>query len=176
MAPGSRVRAETRPPSTQGPEASRSWVAGSLAGRPGGDVGIERDSPGLFLEPEDQGHGKRAGREGDDDAGDHHRLRHGIEGEAGRRSPARDDAEHKKDPAADQIEGENLAKRLRIDDETVEPEPDQRRPYESRQRRRAHGSGLRRGGPATSIGSVTAIVSSMKASMKRMIGLAKPAG
>ena len=110
--------------------------------------------PGLLLEPEDQGHGKRAGREGDDDAGDHHRLRHGIEREAGRRSPARDDAEHQEDAAADQIEGENLAKRLRIDDEAVEPEPDQRRPDQSRQRRRAHGSGLRRGGPATSIGRV----------------------
>ena len=104
------------------------------------------------------------------------RLRHGIEGKAGRRSPARDNAEHEEDAAADQIEGENLAQRLRIDDEAVEPEPDQRRSDESRQRRCAHGSGLRRGGPATSIGSVTAIVSSMKASMKRMIGLAKPAG
>ena len=82
----------------------------------------------------------------------------------------------RKTPLPIKLKAENLAQRLRIDDEAVEPEPDQRRADKFRQRRCAHGSGLRRGGPATSIGSVTAIVKSMKASMKRMIGLAKPAG
>ncbi len=63
--------------------------------------GIERD-------------GERAGREGDDNAGDDHRLRNRIEGEARRRAAPRDNAEHEKHAAADQIEGEQLAQRMRV--------------------------------------------------------------
>ncbi len=71
-----------------------------------------------------------------------------------RRAPARDNAEHQEHAAADQVEGENFAQGLRVDDQAIKAEADQRGADQPGKRRRAHGSGLRRGGPATSIGKV----------------------
>ena len=139
-------------------------------------IGAQRDAPGLLKKPQHQRDRERAGREGDDNAGDHHRLRHGIGGEPGCRASPRDDAEQQENAAADKIEGENLAQRLRIGDEAIKAKTDQRRADEPGQRCRAHRRGARRGGPATSIGRVTAMDSVMKASMKRISGLANPAG
>jgi len=108
--------------------------------------------------------------------GDHHRLWHRIGGEPGCRASTSDDAEQQKNAAADKIEGENLAQRLRIDDEAVKSKPHQRSADEPSQRCRAHRRGARRGEPATSMTRVTAIESVINASMKRINGLANPAG
>ena len=80
---------------------------------------------GLLGEAEHQRDRERARRESHHDAGDHHRLRHGIEGKAADRAAPRDDAEHEEHAAADQIESEQLPQRLRIDDQRVEAEPDE---------------------------------------------------
>ena len=97
-------------------------------------------------------------------------------GKSCRRAFPGDDAEHQENAAANDVEGENLPKRLRIGDKAVEAKTHQRRPDEPGQRRRDHRPGSRRGGPATSIGRVTAIVSVMKISMKRIKGLANSGG
>ena len=177
-ATGTRIASTSREPPAVVAKAERrrSISPRSAVGRICRCVGIERDPPGFLEEPQHQRDRESAGGESDDDAGDHHRLRHGIGGESGGRAPARDDAEDEKDAAAGQIEGEHLAQRLRIDDEAVEAEADQRRAEQSRNRRCGHACGFRLGGPATSIGRVAAMESTMKASMRRMIGLAKPTG
>ena len=82
----------------------------------------------------------------------------------------------RKTPLPIRLKRENLAQRLRIDDHAIEAKTDQSRSDQPRQRRRGHRRGSRRGGPATSMARVTAMVSTMNASMKRMIGLAKPGG
>jgi hypothetical protein len=82
----------------------------------------------------------------------------------------------KKNAAADQIEGENLTQRLRTGDEAVKAKTHQRRAEEPSQRCGAHRRGALRGGPATGMGRVTAMDSVIKVSMKRINGLAKPAG
>ena len=112
----------------------------------------------------------------DDNARDNHRLWHRIGGEPGARGSAGDDAEQQKNAAADQIEGENFAQRLGIGDEAIEAKTHQRRADEPSQRCRAHRRGARRGGPATSMGRVTAMESVINASIKRINGLANPAG
>ena len=89
---------------------------------------------------------------------------------------ASDDAEQQKNAAADQIEGKNLTQRLRMGDESEKAKTDQRLADKPSQRCGAHRGGARRGGPATSVGRVTAMDTVIKVSMKRINGLAKPAG
>ena len=67
-----------------------------------------------------------------------------------------------------------LAQRLRIGDEAIKAKADQRSPDKPSQRRRGHCRGSRRGGPATSIGRITAMERTMNASMNRIAGLANP--
>ena len=91
-------------------------------------------------------------------------------GAGSRRRPARavsrDNPEDQENPAADQVEGEKLAQRLRVDDEAVKTEPDQRRADEPGDRRGAHRLGLRgSAAPRPASAASTAIVSIMKASM-----------
>ena len=84
---------------------------------PGGFVqasGSQRRLPGLLEQPQHQGDRERARREGDDDPGDDHRLRHGIGLQSGRRAFSRDDAEHQENAAADKVERKNFAQRLRV--------------------------------------------------------------
>ena len=45
----------------------------------------------------------------------------------GRRAPAGNDAEQQEHTAAENVEGKDLAQRLRIGDQAEKPEPDQRR-------------------------------------------------
>ncbi len=147
-------------------------LSGVFAGASGSSVA----RPVSWKSRSSNGDRERGGREGDDDAGDDHRLRHRIGGEAGGRALARDDAEQQEDAAAQDVEGEDLAQRVRIDDEAVEAEADQRRARQSGQRSRRSWHGGRLGGPMTSMGSVAAIESVMNASMNRISGLAQPAG
>ena len=64
-------------------------------------------------------HRQRRRRKGDDDAGDDQRLRHRIAAEPGRGTSAGDDPEQQEHAAAEQIEGEDLAQRLRMHDQAV---------------------------------------------------------
>ena len=149
---------------------------GSVVGRFGPSVRTQRRAASLLEQAQRQCDRERAGREGDDNPGDHHRLRNRIGGQSRRRAFPCDDAEHEENAAADQVERQNLAQRLRIGDHAIEAKTDKRRPDQPGQRRRAHRRGSRRGGPATSIGRVTAMVKVMKVSMNRISGLASPGG
>ena len=142
--------------------------------RPG--VRVERETPGRFVEAQNQRDRDGAGGEGDDDAGDDERLRHRIGMEARARAAPRDHAEEQEYAAADHAEGENLAQELRIDDEAVEAETDEDRPGDARNAGDRHDVGFLSGGPAISIGIDAAIESSMKTSTKRMTGFTKPGG
>jgi hypothetical protein len=70
---------------------------------------------GLLGQTEHERDRKRAGGECHHDAGDHHRLRYGIEGKRADRAAPRDDAEDEEYAAADQVEGEQLLEGLRND-------------------------------------------------------------
>ncbi len=89
-------------------------IARSFVVRFGPGLGIERDAAAFLRQPQDQRDGERAGGEGDHNAGDDHGLRNGIEREARRRAAPRDNAEHEEDPAADEIEGQQLAQGMRV--------------------------------------------------------------
>ena len=83
------------------------------------------------LQQEGDGHG--GGREGDDNAGDDQRLRHRICLKSGRRAPAGNDAEQQEYAAADDVEGQDLAQRLRVGDKAEQAKTNQTAP-QSKQR------------------------------------------
>ena len=147
-------------------------------GRHGSADGSWRVSAVTGRLEESQQQGNRQGRrgKGDDDSRDDQRLRDRIAAEPGRRAPARDDAEDQEHAAAEQIEGEDLAQRLGIRDQAVEPEPHRDGRAQPEYGRRAHGSALRSGAPAISRPSVTAIVSVIATSIARISGLAYATG
>src|SRR5262249_44297625 len=120
-----------------------------------------------------QRHGECRGREGDHETRDDQRLRHGVAAEVRRRAAARDDREEQEDPATEEIEGEDLAQRVRVHDEAVEAEAHGRGAADSEELRRPHRPGWRAGAPATRSPSVTAIVSVIGTSMARISGLAQ---
>src|SRR5262249_62266849 len=96
------------------------------------------------------------------------------------RALACNDAEHEEDAAAQQIEADNLAQRIGMDQQAVKAQADERRACQSGESRCRHGNGRstgsRVGGPTTSRGRIAATESTMKASMNRISGLASPAG
>ena len=108
-------------------------------------------------------------------AGDQQRLRNRVAAHAGGLPPARDDAAQQEHTVADQIEREDLSQRLRVDDESVEPEADERGSGEPEQRGRAHDR-HRAGAPASSNVSVSASEGISATSITMMSGLAKPSG
>ena len=76
-----------------------------------------------------------------------------------------------------QVEGDQLAQRLRMRESPVQPEAHERCRAQAEQRDRAHGaSTARSGGPVTSSPSASAIVSSIGTSMSRISGLAIATG
>src|SRR5262249_55985861 len=127
---------------------------------------------GRLKQSEQQRDRERGCGKSDDDAGDDQCLRHRIAAEARRRAAARDDAEQQEHAAAEQIESEDLAERLRIDDHTVQAEPDRRSGAEAEYRRSAHRRALRSGAPAISRPSVTAMVRVIATSIATISGLA----
>ena len=78
--------------------------------------------------------------------------------------------------AAHQVEGEDLAERVRVDDQTVQPDTDQSGRAKAVQGCSRHGCGGRLAGPATSSPRVAAIETVMAASMSRISGFARPGG
>ena len=130
---------------------------------------------GLLVQPQQQPDRQRRAREGDDDAGDHERLRDRIAAQPGGGAAPRDHAEQQEDAAAEQVEGEDLAQRLGVDDEAVQAEAHQRRAGQAEQRL-AHRGGARSGGPATSRPSVAAMESTSATSMTMISGLAQATG
>ena len=118
----------------------------------------------------------RAGSEGDDDSGNDHRLGNRVKGKTCCRAAPCDNSKNEEDAAADQIEGQQFAQRVGVHNEAIKPETDQSRSHQSRENRSRHGSGLSSGGPATSIGSATAMDNTMNVSMNRMMGFAKLGG
>ena len=86
----------------------------------------ERGSAGRLEQPQQQRDCERSRGKGNDDAGDQQTVRHRVTAEARRRAPARDRAEQQEHAVADQVEREDLAQRLRIRHDAVEPEADQR--------------------------------------------------
>ena len=83
------------------------------ASLPGRRLGAQAWPTRLLEQPQQQRDRQGGGREGHDDAGDHQRLRHRIAAQPGGRAAAGDDAEQQEDAAADQVEGEDLAQRMR---------------------------------------------------------------
>ena len=90
------------------------------------------------MQPQQQRHRERGGGERDDDAGDQQRLRHRIAAESRARAAPGDGAHQQEDAAAHDVEGEDLAQRLRMDDEAVQAEADQCRRAQSEECRVAH--------------------------------------
>src|SRR4030095_7920404 len=86
-----------------------------------------------------------------------------------------DEAEQQKDAAAQQVEAEELAQRMGMDEQAVKAKADQRGARQSGEGRRTHEGG-RSGGPRTSMGSDTAMESVMKTSMNTISGFGAPAG
>ena len=112
----------------------------------------------------------------DNDAGNHQGLRHRVIADARRCAPPSDDAEQEEHAAAEQIEGDDLAKRLRIRDQAVEPKSDRGGGAQSEHRHAAHRFALRSGAPASSRPRVAAIVRIIATSMPRISGLASAGG
>ena len=136
----------------------------------------QRRRAGGLEQPQQQRDRQRRRGKGHDDTRDDQRLRHRIAAEACRRTPAGDDAEEQEHAAAEQIESENLAERLGIRDQAVEPEPHRHRCAQPEHRRGAHHQALRSGAPASSRPSVTAIVSVIATSIVTISGLAYAMG
>ena len=141
-----------------------------------GGVGAQRRRAGGLEQPQQQRDRQRGRGKGDDDTRDDQRLRHRVAAEARRRAPARNDAEEQEHAAAEQIESEDLAERLGIRDQAVEPEADRHRGAQPEHRRGVIAQALRSGAPASSRPSVAAIVSVIATSIVRISGLAYATG
>ena len=144
----------------------RFWSARSAVGQ-----GIAA----CFLEkPHEKSDGQSSGREGNNDACNDQRLRNRVAGESCRRPAAGHDAEKQKDPAAQDIESQNLPKWLGLDDQAKQTETHEKSCANPEYRGRAHEDW--RGGPATSNASVAPIERIIASSMRTMTGLANPSG
>src|SRR5262249_53120530 len=86
------------------------------------------------------------------------------------------DSEQQKNAAAQQVECKYFAQRMRMSHEAIEADAHQHGARQFSQDRGAHGRGAWLGGPATSMGRVTAMDSTMNASTNRISGLANPTG
>src|SRR5262245_7182388 len=143
-------------------------------------VRAQRDQSAHREQTQQQGDCEGGRGKGDDYAGDNQRLGYRIRRKSRRCAFARNDAEHEEDATAQQIEADNLAQWIGIDQQAVKTQADERRARQSREGRCSHGNGRstgsRVGGPTTSRGSVAATESTMKASINRISGLASPAG
>ena len=126
----------------------------------------------LLEEPQQQGDGHGRRRERNDNAGDDQRLRHRIGAEPGCRTPPGDDPEQQEHTASENVEGQDLAQRLRVGDEAEQSKSHQRGAANPEQRRRVHRCCIRSGGPAASRPSVTPIDSVKAASATMISGLA----
>jgi len=71
--------------------------------------------------------------EGNYNSGYNHRLRDGVEAKASPRPTPRDDAENQEDTATNQVEGQQLAQRMWMQNEAVEPKANQGRAGQSRE-------------------------------------------
>ena len=142
-------------------------------------IGGERDRTRCVVQAQQQRDGERGGRERDDDAGDQQRLRHRVAAEARARAAPRDGAQQQEDAAAHDVERQDLAQRLRVDDQPVNAQPT-RRPRTARSRAssfgRAHRSALRCGAPASISARTSASVGISANSMTTISGFANPAG
>ena len=85
-------------------------------------------------------------------------------------------AEQQEHAVADHVEREDLAQRLRVDDQAVDAEPDQRRRAQPEQRRRVSSLAARSGAPARIRASVSASEGSSAHSMTMISGFARPSG
>src|SRR5262249_15711892 len=139
-------------------------------------VRMQCGQAGSLKQPQQNRNRQSGGGKGHDDARDHQRLRHWVATEPRCRTPARHDAEEHEHPAAEEIESENFAKRLRIHDHAVQPETYHHWAAHREHRRGAHRPALRSGVPASSKASVTAIVTVMATSIATISGLAYTTG
>ncbi len=158
----------------RGRHVVRSGVAGIGLHR-GRGIGCQRDRAGLVEQSQQQRDRQRRGGEGDDNRGDQQRLRYRVAAHPGGLPPARDDAAQQEHAVADQIEREDLPQRLRVDDESVEPETHEPRGGQAEQRGGVHDR-HRSGAPMSSNVSVSASEGISATSMTMMSGLAKPSG
>src|SRR5262249_29261225 len=146
---------ETHPwPPRPEPDSDRASCSVGVGVRTRWRVSAQRGGAGCLEQPQQQRDRQGRGGKRDDDTRDDERLRDWIAAEPRRRTSTRDNAEDQEHTAAEQIEGEDLAERLRIYDQAVQSEPDRRRSAQPEYRRRAHGSALRSGAPAISRPSV----------------------
>ena len=132
----------------------------------------KRGRAGCLEQPKQQGQRQGRCRKGDDNSRDDERLRDRVAAKSRRRAPACDDSEEQEHTAAKEIEGKDLAERLRIGDHAIEAETCSHGGAQPEHGRGAHEPASRSGGPATSRPSVTAIVRVIANSMARIKGLA----
>src|SRR6516165_6019982 len=99
-------------------------------------------------------------------------MRDRIATEPSRRAAPAYNAEEQEYAGAKHVQGENFSQRLRISDCAEQAEADRCRAGEAEHRRRVHGESSCVGGPASSSARVTAIVSVMVNSMRRISGFA----
>src|SRR5690606_30138798 len=111
-----------------------------------------------------------------DDRRDDQPVRDRIAAEARRGAALRDGPEYQEHPAAEHVEGQDLAQRSRLHDQPEQPDADQCGAAQPEQRRRVHRPGSRAGSPATSTTTVAATVSVIVTSIARISGFAQPAG
>ena len=144
----------------------------SALGVAGRGLRIQRSLAGFLEQPQQQRNRQSRGREGDDQTGDHQRLRYGIAVQPGSRTPPRNDAEQQENTAAEQVERQNFTQRPGIDDQAEQSQTDQDHAAQPKQGRRADHDGSLAGGPAMSRPSATAIERVNTSSIVRMNGLA----